>query len=108
MWFLRYLFSLTVSTSGHAHTLGQEPPGTRKAGTKPGTRTLLNNHWDKMTKLSLEQIKQIPTLAGTRTLGQIATQYNVHERTINYWVKRLRGQGITITVPKGRKPLSLS
>lgn len=61
-----------------------------------------------MRILSKEQILLIPSMLVDKTIKEIATNFDVHERTINRWVKIMRKQGIDIKVRRGRKPLQLN
>lgn len=55
--------------------------------------------------LTHEQVMKIVELVQTKTIRQIASEYGVHERTINRWVKVLRSKGIEVKVRVGRRPL---
>jgi transposase len=62
-----------------------------------------------MTILSADQVNGIPALIEQgMTCGQIADKYKCHERTINYWIKRLRGEGVEVKTTKGRKKVKIN
>ena len=63
-----------------------------------------------MSKLKVEQIKEIPSLAanGLNNL-EIARHFGVHRQTIVYWISRLRHDGFHIpNRARGRKQLDLT
>lgn len=59
-------------------------------------------------KLTKEQIKDIPNLLKDNTIAQIAASYHIHPRTVLYWIKRLRNDGIEVATKPGRKPIRLN
>jgi transposase len=62
-----------------------------------------------MTILTAEQVNGIPALVESGlTCGQIGKLYKCHERTINYWIKRLRGEGVEVKTTKGRKKVKIN
>lgn len=56
--------------------------------------------------LSKEQIMQIPKLSAM-TNRAIAEKFGVHERTIDYWIKRLRRAGHKVEKKPGIKKIQL-
>ena len=61
-----------------------------------------------INNLTEEQVLAIPSLIDQRmTCKQIAEQYQVHERTINKWIGRLRADGIVVNTKKGRPKMKL-
>lgn len=61
------------------------------------------------TLLTREQILQIPELKKTLSVPEIALKFGVKERTIRYWIPKLRKEGYKITNKKaGRKPIDIS
>ncbi len=62
-----------------------------------------------MKYLSLEEIKKIPSLYQEgKTAKEIGIILGVHQRTINYWVKQLRRQGVVVVTKRGRKIRNLT
>ena len=61
-----------------------------------------------INNLTEEQVLAIPAMIDQRmTCKQIAEQYQVHERTINKWIGRLRADGIVVNTKKGRPKMKL-
>ena len=62
-----------------------------------------------MTSINTEQILTIPKLIDEgKTILQVAEHFNVHERTINKWIKRLREEGVEVNTKMGRPKLKLN
>ncbi len=56
-----------------------------------------------------EQILKIPGLiAEGKTLGEVAVELGVPKRTIEYWIPRLRGEGIDVKTKRGPKKIKLN
>lgn len=55
-----------------------------------------------------EEVLQIPTLLEEgKTQKEISNIFNCHERTINYWVHRLRSSGYQLLVKRGAPRMKL-
>ena len=55
-----------------------------------------------MRKLTKQQVEAIPDLLKEGlTAPQIATRYNVHPTTVDYWKRQLRLNGVILDVPMG-------
>lgn len=62
-----------------------------------------------MKHLKIEEIKKIPGwYAEGKTAKEIGVLLGVHERTINYWVKQLRRQGVRVKTKRGRRVPNLA
>lgn len=60
------------------------------------------------TRLTKEQILQIPSLVREgHKHKDIALKWGVHERAINYWVRRLREVGHIVKAKKGTRKILL-
>ena len=62
-----------------------------------------------INNLTEDQVLAIPKLIDSgMTCKQIAEGYEVHERTINKWIGRLRADGIEVHTKKGRPKMKLT
>jgi transposase len=67
------------------------------------------------TRLSVEQIRAIPDLLrgneaegrAPMTIKEIGVKYGVSHRTIDYWIKRLKDEGVEVPTFKGKRPLKI-
>ena len=58
--------------------------------------------------MTAEEVKQIPELLKTMKIKEVAKHFDVHERTINLWIKKLRREGVKIHLEKGRPALIIN
>lgn len=57
--------------------------------------------------LTKDQVESIPKMVRSMTIKEVADYYQVHERTINKWIRKLREAGHEVQTRVGRRPIQL-
>ena len=58
--------------------------------------------------MTIEMVRQIPILLKEgKNRNDLAKHFNLHPRTIDYWIWRLKMAGVKLEIARGPKPLKL-
>jgi biotin operon repressor len=58
-------------------------------------------------KLSREDVLKIPNLLRTKTIGEVGEELGVSSRAVDYWIARLKKEGIKVPTRNGPRPIKL-